>query len=332
MLSCIDRLLSINDPCAQSACRGLNDISDVIGFTWARAADLAEGAFKESTGYQIAIKARRKAVQAVAADLMAEMQLRGWATNLTSGGYTTGHYKTNTITGSSAKRGIQITAQQKCVYSGMRLKSVSVKSATTVETTLHILSGNNETEVPISLIANKTLTLTNVCDADGVNIFTGESPQITIWIEDAEFSPIEVKPNCQTCSGGKANPCATSAGWSDNGSQVVTNKTMAYGIVADVQCECNYDLILCSLPNDELKSQLLLYGTSVQFARLALETSRFNYFTIHGRDELQEYIAIAQNGLKKRLTQYVESLRPHLMANKYCGCLKCDGSTLRPLV
>lgn len=332
MINCIDRLLSINNPCTQVECAGIYDITDVMGFTWNKAAGIAEGNFKEYTGYQIASKVRRISAKTVMADLMAELYTRGWATNLTNGSYTTGEFKTKAIGASTAKRGVQITSHGNCVYAGMKLVNISIKGSTDITTNLHILADGIETILPITLQANVQKTITNICGSNGQQIFTGDNSMITIWIEDVLFRPIEVKPNCPTCSGGVHNSCGVAKGWSMAGTTVTENKTLAYGILAVVNCECNYDSILCSFPNDEMKAQIMKYQASIQFARLGLETERFNYFTIYGREELLEYIAIAQNGYAKRIKQYADSLRGYLMTNKFCGCIQCNGSELKSLV
>lgn len=332
MITCIDRLLSINNPCGTSGCTGIYDMTDVIGFTWGKAAGIAEGNFKESTGYQIAQKVRRISAKTVMADLMGELYLRGWASNLTNGQYLTGEFKTNVIPTSTSKRGIQITTHSKCLYSGMKLRSVTIKGSTDITTNLNIEADGVTTTIEIQLLANKQLTLMNVCGSNGQSIFNGENKKITIWIEDENFHPIEVKPNCPTCMTGTPNTCAISKGWVNNGSTITENKSLAYGIIAEVNCECNYDMILCSLPNDEYKAQLMKYQASIQFARLSLETERFNYFTIYGREELEKYIAIAQNGYKKRITEYTESLRAFLMKNAFCGCITCNGSEVKSMI
>lgn len=331
MNSCINRLLSINNPCGADLCTGIYDITDVIGFTWGKAAGIAEGNFKEYTGYQIAKKVRRLSARTAMSDIMAELYVKGWATGLTAGEHTAGTFGTKTPAGSTAKRGIQIKSVSKCGFSGMKLKSISVKGCTDITTTLYIQHDTELTSFPITLRANIVETFVNLCDSNGVNIFSTEKGNITIWIEDEDFHPYEVKPNCQTC-GGKVAVCANSKGWQMSGATVTENKTLAYGITATVACECDYDKILCALPNDEYKAQIIRYAASIQFARLALETERFNYFTIYGREELLEYIAIAQNGYKKRVNEYVNSLYSWFQKNKYCGCIECFSSTQKALV
>jgi len=333
MLSCIDRLLSIDNPCGTSqGCTGIYKITDVIGFTWGKAAGIAEGNFKEDTGYQIAHKVRRIAAKTVVSDIMAQLYIKGWATNLTRGNYNTGTFGTNVIPCSSDKRGIQITSKPPCTYSGMKLRSITIQSANTIDIDVNIQVDTTLITIPISLTARVPLTINNVCGTNGEPIFNRESGNITVWVQNSNFQPVEVKPNCPTCGGGNENLCASSKGWSMVSGQSIENKLLAYGIIADVECECNYDRILCDLPNDEFKAQLLKYQASIQFAQLGLQTERFNYFTIYGRDELNQYIALAQSNYSKIIPTYIESLRSYLQQNKFCGCLKCDGSTTKSLV
>lgn len=334
MNSCLDRLLSINDPCGVDSCMGIYDITDVIGFTWNKAAGIAEGNFKEYTGYQIAQKVRRISAKTVMSDIMAAMGVKGWATYLTAGQHDAGNFKTNTPAGSTSKRGIQITAKSKCAFSGLKLLSISVKGCTDITTNLVVqINTGTAYSFPITLKANQVFTTSSLCTVDGSNIFATEAGVITIWIEDENFHPYEVKPTCPTCPGASAKErCATSKGWVDNGITIKENEHLAYGITAMVACECDYDKILCALPNDEYKAQIMKYQASIQLARLSLETERFNYFTIYGREELLQYIAIAQNGYTKRINEYVNSLEQWFKVNQYCGCVVCHGSKTMALV
>lgn len=331
MQSCVERYLSINSPCGDQLPTGICDITEVTGFTWNRAADIAEGNFKESTAYQIAVSIRRRSATVVMADLMQAMYEKGWATNLTAGQHRSGDFKANTPAGSALKRGIQITAAAKCGYTGMKLKSVFIKGTTDVTTTVNIMVDNEVSQYPVTLIAHQIYDMQNLVDAAGKNLFAVNGAVITIWIEDVNFKPYEVTPNCARCHA-QVVICANSKGWVKNGTSVSENPNLAYGIIAEVSCECDYDRILCALPNDEFKAQLLKYQMSILFARKALETDRFNYFTIYGREELLQYIAIAQNGYRTRIDLYIKALRTYFKTNKFCGCIECFGSQQLPLV
>jgi hypothetical protein len=331
MQSCIERYLTINSPCGESLCEGIYNITDVVGFTWNKAAGIAEGNFKESTGYQIAKKVRSIAAKTMMADFMAQLNIRGWATNLTAGSVRSGDFKTTVLPGSSIKRGVQIKAKDKCSYSGMKIKTISIKGGTDLNTTVYVQIDDIVYTFSVELLADKLYTLQNLCDSDGKNLFATDGATITIWIEDVNFKPYEVKPNCARCQA-KTIICGEGKGWTKNGATVVESSSIAYGIIADIDCECDYDKIICALPNDEYKAQILKYAASIQFARMALETDRFNYFTIYGREELREYIAIAQNGYSKRINEYITSLRAYFMTNEFCQCVKCNGSTTKSLV
>lgn len=310
---------------------GIYDITDVIGFTWPKAADIAEGNFKEYTGYQIAYKSRRLAARDAMSDIMAQLYVKGWATGLTAGEHIAGEFKTNTPAGSASKRGIQIKSISKCGFSGMRLKSISIKGCTDLSTTLYVQADTELLEFPIELKSRQVLTLTNLCDSNGVNIFSTDKGTLTIWIEDEDFKPYEVKPKCVTCGGGVAT-CANSKGWVMTGAVVTENKTLAYGITATVACECDYDKILCALPNDEFKAQIIKYKLTAKFAELALTTERFNYWDMYGREETALIKSEAEAMYSKRINEYINSLYAWLQKNKYCGCIECHASTTKALV
>lgn len=331
MNSCIERLVSINNPCGETLCTGIYDVTDVLGFTWPKAASIAEGSFKEYTGYQIAQKVRRLSAKSAMSDIMAQFYLKGWATGLTAGEHIAGEFKTNTPAGSTYKRGIQIKSISKCGFSGMRLKSISIKGCTDLTTTLYVQYDTELLTFDITLQSNKVLTLVNLCDANGVNIFATDSGTITIWIEDEDFHPYEVKPKCLTCGGGTA-VCANSKGWINNGGVITENKSLAYGITATVACECDYDKILCALPNDEFKAQIIRYKMTATFADFALNTTNFNYWDMYGREETALIKDEANAMYSKRINEYVASLYEWLTRNNYCKCIKCDGSTNKALV
>lgn len=213
----------------------------------------------------------------------------------------------------------------------MKLRSIFIKGTTDLATQVHISIDGTVYDFDVNLVAHQIYDMQNLVDANGKNIFAVGGAVITIWIEDVNFKPYEVTPNCARCMQ-KEVICANSKGWVSNGSTISENPNLAYGIVAEVTCECDYDRILCALPNDEFKAQLLKYQVSILFARRALETDRFNYFTIFGREELLEYIAIAQNGYRTRIDLYMETLRTYFKTNKFCGCVECYSSATLPLV
>jgi len=315
--SCLDNIISIPTGCGDEvASLSGFAVTDLPGITIKQTADIASEKFV--SGINLIRDARRRAILQIKNDLITFLQGRGYVPNTVQSVWSTldkrdGSIKLATSLGDF--RGIVIKAQQKnCGIKKLHIPYVYVKADYTGTLVLRIEDG--EHSYPFSFDS-----VTGSISKVAVN-FTAETNEVHILLPDV-IDVYSVLPNCQC--GGSTTPksnCAKVVGYYNG----IETKGEGFGIWADVQCKCNYELLLCQLATDGLMGEILLYKTGINIMDERISTDRLNYFTTYGKEDAEKTLAQWTNDYTEKWNTLIVSL-PALLPNMdKCGCIECGSS------
>jgi hypothetical protein len=263
---------------------------------------------------------RRLALLKIQNDLMKFLHANGYIANLFSSLWRSGETRSKTIEGGAADqfRGAvfytKTDSKKACLLKRMQIPAVYIKADYDGAAILTIVDGPNEYDYDVTLYAGKTVK---------VNVkFKAEYEEVMVLLP-SNIPVYSVDPFCDCPD--KKSDCVKVLGISNGG----TNTSESYGISCDVQCACDYELILCALANKGLLGEVVMYKTGVEIMDERLKTDRLNYFTTYGRQEAQEIMKEWEARYGDAWNTLITALPKTLLQIDGCGCLDCGGTKIR---
>jgi hypothetical protein len=314
-MSCLDNIISIPECNSEASLSGL-DITNLPGITIKQAASIAQE--KYMSGINLIRQARTRALQQIQSDLISYLQGNRYAPSLITKSWSTLATKYATVkvaTDLGDYRGIVIKAQQRnCGLKKLHIQNVYIKAAHTGTLILRIEDGELSYPYPFESVDGSISKVV-------VN-FTSETDEIHLLLPDS-IDVYSVLPNCQ-CGGNNLpkSDCATVRGYY-NGTET---KAEGFGIWADVQCKCDYSLLMCMLATQGIMGEIVLYKTGVNIMDERLKTDRLNYFTTYGDEEAAQTKAEWNAEYGEKWNTLIAALPGLLPTVDKCGCIECGTS------
>lgn len=315
--TCLNKIISIRGCDDETSLSGF-DLFDLPGISLPMAASIADPGYVQ--GKALLKDKRRLALLKIKNDLMKFLHAHGFIANLFSSLWRSGEYRSRIVEAGTAGeyRGLIFYTKQEgkkaCNLRRMFIPAVYVKSNHSGDTILTIVDGPNEYDYDITLYAGKTVKV-------NVN-FRAEYEDVMILLP-SDIEVYSADPYCDCPD--KKSDCVKVLGINNN----VTNTSETYGITADVQCECDYDLLLCSLASKGLMGEVVLYKTGVEIMDERLKTERLNYFTTYGHDEAKSILREWEGKYGDAWNTLIAALPQTLPQIDGCGCLSCGGTKIR---
>lgn len=213
-------------------------------------------------------------------------------------------------TGVAANRGLRFdiseTVLSKIVVNRVRLLFNSAGDFNVV-----IRDGELTTNYPVTLVAR--------AEQDIEINYTAIRNRIYIYMNDAALKPAKGDANMSCC--GEGYDILNAVGW--DGANVSSHH---YGIQANITVICSMDNLAC-LMKDQLGLPVL-YRFGIEIANEALETDRFNYFTLVTRDDIKDIRESYMEDYKKSMEDVGRTI-PILLRKLDDHCVTCNQNTYR---
>lgn len=208
-------------------------------------------------------------------------------------------------TGVAANRGLRFdiseTVLSKIVVNRVRLLFNSAGDFNVV-----VKDGETTTNYPVTLVART--------EQDIEINYTADRNRIYIYMNDAALKPAKGSANMSCC--GEGYDVLNATGW--DGASVSSNH---YGIQANVTVICSTNNLACLL-KDQLGPPVL-YRFGIEMANEALETDRFNYFTLVTRDDIKELRESYIEDYKESMKDISRTI-PVLLRKLDDHCIDCN--------
>jgi len=144
--------------------------------------------------------------------------------------------------------------------------------------------------------------------------YTANRNRIYIYINDVALKPAEGSAKMSCC--GEGYDILGVTGW--DGANVSSHH---YGIQANITVICSMDNLAC-LMKDQLGLPVL-YRFGIEMANEALETDRFNYFTLVTRDDIKDLRESYMEDYKKAMEDVSRTI-PILLRKLDDHCIECN--------
>ena len=209
-------------------------------------------------------------------------------------------------TGVAANRGIRFDISE-TVLSKIVVNRVRLLFDSTGDFNVMVTDG----EAPPTAYA---VTLAAKVEQDVEINYTANRNRIYIYMNDVKLLPAEGSAKMNCC--GEGYDILGATGW--DGANVSSNH---YGIQANITVICSMDNLACLL-----KDQLglpVLYRFGIEMANEALETDRFNYFTLVTRDDIKDLRESYMEDYKKVMEDIGRTI-PVLLRKLDDHCVECS--------
>jgi len=321
---CFDNIISIKDPCAtytveSPAPPSLSgyDLFDLPGVSFKKANMIADEDYL--SGINLLKDKRRLAILSIHSELMSVMNANGMIAKGTTDMFNTaGEFRNTTVT-ATGNSGIRITNKVvNCYLKKLKIENIYVAATVVVDTNtnLIVVDGGTTYTYPITLKPGKTTRLKVSIQA--------KSSLISIYINGALIpTRTSINPNCGC--GSSNNGCASVVGLGNG----IEDRNEAYGIWADVLCECDYSFLLCALASNGLMGEIVMYKTGVNIMDECLKTDRLNYFTIYGKEDAKATKDEWENVYREKWNLLIASMKNVLYNLDRCGCVDCTGVAIK---
>lgn len=315
MASCLDTIIGIPDDCGeiQASMSGYK-ITDLPGISVKRMSNIADEDY--ITGIKLIQDKYRLAKLNITNDLVKFLQGHNYVVNTVNKLWTSSNeIKTTLAAGAVGQfRGLVIYKRTRhCALEKMYIPYVYVKANVTGEVTLRIEDGSDYYEYPIDVEAGKYLRY----HID----YTAENDEVRILLP-SDTAVYSVVPNCQ-CNNTEKSDCVTVMGISNG----TTSKKQSYGIVADVQCVCDYEYLMCAIAKQV--GEPLMYLTGYLIADEAIKTDRLTLETTYKDEQWEATKAEWYGKYTESFNSIIASLPNILPRIDKCGCIEC-GSSIKP--
>ena len=205
--------------------------------------------------------------------------------------------------GVAVNRGIRFDISE-TVLSKIVVNRVRLLFDSTGDFNVIVKDGELTTSYPVALVAKAEKDLEINYKADRNRIF--------IYMNDATLKPAKGSANMSCGSG---YDILSAVGWDGNVS------SCHYGIQANITVICSMDNLAC-LMKDQLGLPVL-YRFGIEMANEALETDRFNYFTLVTRDDIKDLRESYMEDYKKSMEDVGRTI-PILLRKLDDHCIECN--------
>lgn len=221
-------------------------------------------------------------------------------------------------------RGIVLhKAGQKGILRSLVIDSIELYPITSGTVTLKIDDGFNSYNLNNIAVTGGQI---NVLDKDISDMFpffvNKDAPQVKITIDQSAVLFSKSAIVCHKgCHGAMPNDCGWVDGW--DGTNAV--KSEGFGINVNFHCECDYSLLLCSMPPTFI-GELMLLKWQINIFKEQLMSNRFNNWVVYSDEKLNEVvIPDLTNQYNEKWNALMQGL-PDLLRKTKDPCLNCKGS------
>ena len=220
-----------------------------------------------------------------------------------------GHYKGGQFdedleyhTAVAADRGIRVDIAE-TTLSQILVNRVRIRADSAGDFNVVVTDGEETTNYPVTLVAKEEqdVEINQTCN----------NKRIYITVNNIAGSEGDAEMSC--CSG---YDIMDVTGWTGTGVS-----SHHYGLIADVTVICSSADLFC-LMKDQLAFPVL-YRFGIELAQEALETDRFNYFSLVRRDELNELLEKYKDDYDKEMKTVARTI-PKLLRKLDDYCISCN--------
>jgi hypothetical protein len=317
-MSCLEKIIGIIKPCDTTQEESISGyyVTDYPGITLQAAANSADE--KYLTGYNYIVDLRRRAMLRLNNDIISYINANYRVNGFSSSVWNSGEYGTQAeAQGTEGQfRGDVIYKQNpKCKLYKIVIPRIRVYSNETIDTTMIVKDTAGKVyNIPVSLEEGVIKEFTVNLKIEGAEAHILLPSNISVYRN---------KPNCGVgCQNTKKSECVRSMGV-NNGT---TNDTEAYGIEADVLCQCDLSTIACDLAMNSLIGQCAFELIGGMFYDEQIKNNRLNYLTIYKGEELKQQAAASFDAYRMYFENAMKGIRQYIVnSDGGCKCVDCSG-------
>jgi hypothetical protein len=306
---CNEQILSVNDPCLLQTSKGVYDITDCVGFNWAKISNSIN-----TSEFQKVVSLRDNAITKVLSKLK---------TSATKTGYFIESKVLEEKASEFSSTAITVTSGQTNYFSSnnyFSCKSFYFKTSESYANMDIIISYYDVNNILQSITINLTSVSSNVVQ----NISFAEIRTKQIFFEwGGTYKVFRDSFKGCSCSGGKpVSKCGKiTAGTFVSGSYAQTSQEFGNGIIPQINCSCELNTIICDLPDKTQFAELVKKELEISILEIICNSTKYSFLIGQPFAEARVSLFDAKQEIENLYKSYMETILNDL--SKVSTCVIC---------